>query len=303
MSNIRGTGIAAVQWIHGAGLHIRVYHQHTDGGVYETALDPNPGQGWHSTKKIFQARLRSPLAAVAFQTSGNAPQIRVYYLDDHNVIQEYAFNNGWAKGSTLPSSNVYPISSLAAVSWSDDPHIRVYYQQADNNIQEIAFDKGWHNGSTLSAGFPGTAITATTLGDGASSLRVYYQEPDLKLHESAWGGGWHDRTLDTISSPAGGIAAIGWTQSNGHHLRVYSQSQQDQITELSYNGTTNWVYPPFTPLSGLLPSDGALAAIVWLESGSVQIRVYGQTFGGRNITELVYDGPGRKGWYSQVLGF
>ncbi|KZT35611.1 fucose-specific lectin [Sistotremastrum suecicum HHB10207 ss-3] len=300
MSNIKGTGLAAIQWENN-GLHLRVYHQHTDGFVYESALDDNVGGGWHSTQKLFQARLRSPLSAIVWNTSAGSPQIRVYYLDDQGAVQEYVYSGGWSKGASLPASNVSPITGLAAVRWSDEPQIRVYYQQKDNVIHEVVWSHGWSAGATLSAAFSGTAIAATTYSD-SSTIRVYYQQADYKLHEAAWISGWKFRTLDDVTSPAGGIAAVGWLEG-GHAptLRVYSQSQRDTIQELSYDDPSGWVYPTRVLDPNVAPSDGSIAAVHWL-NGPNQIRVYVQA-SGRNITELVWDGPSGRGWYSQVLNF
>jgi len=308
MSNIIPTGISAIQWTNN-GVHIRVYFQHTDGWVYEAAYD-DP-RGWTpqaETVKLFQAKQRTPLAAVVWDTqASHPPQIRVYYIDDQNAIREHVYSGGWENGATLPSSNVSPISNLGATSWTDDPEIRVYYQQGDNTIQEIVWSGNWGVGHHFSEiAIPGSAIGATVL-DAAPTLRVYYQAYDLSLHEQAWGGSWSDRKLNVTPVPQGGIAPVGWFDTNNDaHIRIYLPlftGVADDIKELSYNGDSDWVYPPGNPTQTAIRNNSPISAIQWnRDLRSVQLRVYTQASTGDKIQELVYDGN-TAGWSAQTLPF
>lgn len=304
MSTIVPTGVSSIHWTN-SGEHIRVYFQHTDGWVYEAAYDEP--RGWTTpsqTVRLFQAKQRTPIASIVWDTqASHPPQIRVYYIDDKNAIREHVYSNGWSNGATLPASNISPISNLAATSWTDQPQIRVYYQRVDNTIQEVVWSGGWSVGAHFSQqAIPGSGLGATVL-DAAPTLRVYYQAEDLYLHEQAWSGSWSDRQLDVRVVPQGGIAPVGWfDQGNNSHIRVYLpifNGVQDDVNELSYNHETNWVYPPSNPTQTAVRNNSPIAAIQW-NKGPVQIRVYTQAINQEKITEMVWNGSA---WSAQVLPF
>jgi hypothetical protein len=279
-------------------LHLRVYYQQTDGYVYEGAWDQ--GHGWNSgNTRLFHAKIGTPLAAIVFAVS--QPQIRVYYLDNANNIQEYVYSHGWSKGSTLPSTSVFPNTSLAAVTWGNGPQIRIYYQRQDASIQEIVFSSGWslvHHFSNTT-GYLGSGLAAVLINN-SPSLRVYYQAKNFALHELAWTGSWSERALNVSLPPRAGIAAVAWLDgSNKPHIRVYFPDSSGHVLELNYNASTGWITPPSRPTNVITRVRAPIAAVEW-GSGPVNLRVYFQSTSSNNLTEMVYNGSS---WSYHTLGF
>ncbi|TFK60782.1 fucose-specific lectin [Pluteus cervinus] len=298
-TNLVDPGVAAVTW-QNDGLHIRVYFQKDDGGVYEGAWDQ--GNGWSSSNtKLVQAKSGTPLAAITFDPT----QIRVYYIDESNVLQEYVYNNGWSKGSTLPSPNISPTTSLSAVTWgpSSSEQVRVYYQKQDNTVQEVVYSSGWSLGNSFGdQANPGTglgAILATDINN-TPSLRVYWQAKDLTLNEYNWSGSWSNRNLNWSPAPSSGIAAASWTDSSGNpFVRVYYENSAGTIEEVGYNSPSGWVVGPGAPTSTVVGSQTPISAIVWVNGGDIEIRVYVQNNSSDTHTEFAYSGS----WTSSNLGF
>ncbi|TFK71245.1 hypothetical protein BDN72DRAFT_467893 [Pluteus cervinus] len=297
--------IAAITW-HNDGLHVRVYFQKDDGFVYEAAWDK--GIGWNSgDKKLFQAKIGTPLAAIVFVPT--EPKIRVYYLDTSYMLQEYVFSSGWGwkKGATLPSPDLTPITSLAAVTWRQPPNqqIRVYYQKQNSTIQEVVYSSGWSVGFSFNDhAYPGTSLSAAIIKENVinynPSFRVYWQEHKLSLNEYAWSGSWSNRDLHFSPTPSSGISAVAWLDGSGHaHIRIYLGNAAGNVQQLAYDDPNGWVIPPFIPVNVTVASFKApVGAIAWQDEG-IEVRIYVQSTSSNNITELVHS----KGWSFRILNF
>jgi len=298
VQNLTPPAVAAIQWQNN-GLHIRVYYQRVDGFIYEAAWDQN--SGWNAgNTKLVQAKIGTPISAIVFAVT--QPQIRLYYLDNANVVQEFVFSSGWSKGATLPSTSVSPITSLAAVTWGSGPEIRVYYQRQDSSIQEIAFSSGWSLGNQFknTAGYPGTSLSAV-LSNGNPSIRVYYQAQDLTLHELNWSGGWSEGVIKVSPPPAAGMVAVSWLDASGNNpsIRIYFADNSGDVQELSYNTSTGWVTPPAIPTSVATSFRIPIGAIAW-GNGPVNIRVYFQSSSQNQLTEMAWGGSS---WSFGTMGF
>ncbi|KDQ32502.1 hypothetical protein PLEOSDRAFT_153813 [Pleurotus ostreatus PC15] len=151
---IEGTAIASVGWGDTAS-DIRNYVQDDNGHICEYST----GSGWGAIRLGVRAKLHSPLAAVTWVDS-EGRQIRIYYLDDENIIREYFFTTtkGWYDNPLIGSISTRPVkaapysrlSSTASKYW-----IRVYYQPSGlDAIEELCCDfgdsRGWYNGARLS---------------------------------------------------------------------------------------------------------------------------------------------------------
>jgi hypothetical protein len=283
------------------GVHIRVYFQRVDGFIYEAAWDD--ATGWNSgNAKLFQAKTGTPLTAIIFAV--NEPQIRLYYLDNTNTIQEFAFTGtSWVKGATLPGAAASARTSLAAVTWDSAPDIRLYYQLQDNTIQELAFTSntwvvGGHFASTQT--FPGSALTATLINP-SPSFRVYYQATDISLHELSWTGEWSDGRLDVFPPAQAPLSAVSWLDSSETEafIRIYFPDSAGDFQELSFNSPSGWVIPPAVPINGLTGFTTPLSAVEW-GSGPVNIRVFSLATNENNFSQLAWN---TSAWNLGGLGF
>ncbi|TFK71244.1 hypothetical protein BDN72DRAFT_837818 [Pluteus cervinus] len=305
---VAALGVAAVNWpsnVLTIPSTVRLYTQKDDGFVYEATGDQS-GNWDSNTTKLFQAKVGTPLAAIAPAPS----QIHLYSLDTSNMLQEYVYNNGWSKGATLQPTDLTPITSLAAVTWTEptSQQIRVYYQKSDNTIQELMYSSstGWGTGHSFGDhAYPGTsfsgAIFKENVIDNYPSFRVYWQDTSLGLNEYAWcGSGWSNRDLQYNVAPNSGISAVAWLDGSGNSsIRVYFEDTASNfVQEVSYNGASGWVIPPGTPTNTTASLRAPISAVVWTDGG-IQIRVYVQSTSNNNITELVNSG----GWSAHSLGF
>ncbi|TFK68948.1 hypothetical protein BDN72DRAFT_841139 [Pluteus cervinus] len=296
-----GAGVAAVSWPSN-GQQVRLYIQKDDGFVYEAASDQN-GYWNPNMTQLFRAKAGTPLAAVVPAPS----QVHLYYLDTSNILQEYIYNNSWTKGATpLPSTNIAPITSLAATTWTDSSsvlNIRLYYQKQDNTIQELAYStgSGWSSGySFTDQAYPGAGLGAfATYFDEALSTGVYWQGNDLNVHEYIYASSWSTNLFKWSATPSSGITAIGWqdTSSDGPQVRVYYENTDRSVEEVSYSYSSGWTMK--VPLNTLVDIPAPISATVWVSGGDVEARIYVKNNSSNIHIEITYSG----GWTSKVLSF
>ncbi|TFK62375.1 hypothetical protein BDN72DRAFT_862886 [Pluteus cervinus] len=302
-----GAGVAAVNWYN--GQQIRLYIQKDDGFVYEATGDQSGNWNPNPTK-LLQAKAGTPLAAVT-----RAPSlIHLYFLDISNVLQEYIYNSGWAKGITpLPSANIAPNTSLAATAWTDSSsdQIRLYYQKQDNTIQELAWSTSsasWSSGSSFTdQAYPGTSIGAVALWYlGNLNMSVYWQANDLTLNEYMYPG-WTRNTLQRSAAPLSGIAAITWTDWFIHnfHVRVYHENAAGIIVQDVYDS------PPLAGgwsnastainLNTLVDVPTPISTTAWANYSDIIIRGYVKNSSNNVHIEFAFSGSGD--WTSKELSF
>lgn len=132
------TGIAAVN----STSHLRVYYQDTYGSIRESLYESDWAEG-NGKNAIGKAKLGSPVAA----TSNELNNIRVYTLNDSNILQEFAYDSGsgWYNGGLGSAKfQLAPYSRIAAVflAGTNDLQLRIYGQKHDNTIQEYMWEGG-----------------------------------------------------------------------------------------------------------------------------------------------------------------
>jgi hypothetical protein len=120
-------------------------------------------------------------------------QIRVFYLSQDNLIQEYAYSKGLWYNGKLSSTNfqAYSQSKLAATFFESKNQIRLYYQLSNSTIQELSYAIG---GTTKEwVNLPSEFLPKAKLGSGLAAinflqeqLRLYYQNEDYMIAEMAW---------------------------------------------------------------------------------------------------------------------
>jgi hypothetical protein len=231
--------------------------------------------------------LGSKLAVITFE----GPQLRLYFQTNAWLMQEYSYTgDSWVWGDPLPEA--YTGSSVAAVTWEGDvQHMRLYFQTPDGAIQEYSNDgEGWGPGETLPVADAGSAIAAITWrDDNGVHLRVYYELQGL-VQESCYDGfdenGWNANGAIPVLANGSDIAAIGWQDASGVHLRLYIEVE-GSIQEYCYDGN-GWTTGAILP--GTADVGTGIGAVVWQDSSGVHFRVYFASNG--TIQEACYDGNG-----------
>lgn len=252
-------------------VHLRVYFQDSEDYIRESQ-----GGFWTGgtiNNRLFQAKPNTPLAAISW---GCEPRIRIYYVDNKNILQEHSWDgSSWYTGS-LGRSNIKVDhrSKLAACTWSATPCVRLYCQLPGSlAINEVCWDgNGWKMGTTLPNAQLGSSFAAVQFQKMGTQLRVYYQTRDNTIHEHCWDGSWlAGHTFG--KGPAGtAIGAIAW--SGGLQIRVcYEQPNGNGgIIQQDYKPIDGWNrYEPMT-ITSTLPNT-CLSLCCW---GDIQIRYYYQ---------------------------
>jgi len=291
MSPITGTGISIVTdrlW------SLRVFYQLQSGNVGESKhLDGV----WTNDSLTVQPADGSPFASVTYDSG---KQIRLYYLDTSDILQEYCFTagKGWFQGeiSQLKVKCV-PTAGLAAVEYGDDKggvHLRVYYQEAGTDIiAEAANDGYWHAGQLRLAGaIGGTQLAAVAYYfQSQQQIRVYYQAKDLNVREHGHNdGGWF--TGGFVSGKATALTPIAALAFSNVQLQVYFRDSTGHVVFVKNTGSWG---SPFT-IEAVGP--GHKFAVLQWESGK-RLRFYYQEFSGP-VRELCSDDSGSS-WFPGSL--
>ncbi|KAF8453960.1 fungal fucose-specific lectin-domain-containing protein [Terfezia claveryi] len=168
----------------------RVYFQDSEDYIRESH---GSWTGGTINNRLFHAKPNT-LAAISW---GSEPRIRIYYVDNKNILQEHSWDGSswytgalgrsnirvdyrsklaactWSAitcGTTLPNAQLG--SSLAAIQFQK--MVRIFYRTRDNTIHEHCWDGSWLAGHTLGNG--GTAIGA--IAWSYDQIRVCYEQPN-----------------------------------------------------------------------------------------------------------------------------
>jgi hypothetical protein len=179
------------------------------------------------------------LAATGWLDGRGVPQVRLYYLDVNQVIQEHAWDGErWHSGATLPAGVTG--SALAAVSWAvpgDQHQIRVYFVDQNNGIQEYGwFGDRWGAGTKLPATIHGNGLAATAFpgNPGHIHIRVYFLAKNNNVQEYGWNDGWKAGALLGTAAQRSGLAAIGWLDGTEARIRVYYEDVDHTLREKAF---------------------------------------------------------------------
>ncbi|KAK0438157.1 fungal fucose-specific lectin-domain-containing protein [Desarmillaria tabescens] len=248
--------------------------------------------GGPSKDPLFNAVLFTPLAAINFN---DGKEIRVYYLDEQYVLQEYCYSadqGKWFPGE-LGNMKIQAATntSIAAMQYGDDRggvYIRVYCQELGSGaIKEFCNNGYWFRGATLPVALSGSSLAAVVYSWNGLQLRVYYQTDDLSIKEHCINdksGEWFPGKLDFGKAPGCvPISAIGYGTSNGGaELHVYWRNLDNEI--VGTKNTGSWG-PVNTVVGGLKPGT-QFAAAQW--SNGKNLRLYYQT-ADDSVLEMVND--------------
>ncbi|KAL1679136.1 fungal fucose-specific lectin-domain-containing protein [Schizophyllum commune] len=272
----------------------RVYYQNPPGGVLESVHIDGQWTGGIDQPSLWDAAPFTPLAAINWDR-GN--QVRVYYLNTENKLQEYCYDNGnWFQGG-LNGMDIQAAfnTSIAAFQYENDTglHIRVYCQEdGSNEIQEFCNDGRWFRGATLPSALSGTSIAAIPFEFNGLQFRVYYQTDDLYIREQVLNNdGWSSG--DFRAGPAPGRTPIGalFGSWRGVVLDVYWMNTDSEIVRATnidgwWNNST---------VVGPLERGAKFAPAQW--DGGRYVRVYYQS-ADNSVLEICNDND--EGWYSGV---
>ncbi|KAK0184055.1 fungal fucose-specific lectin-domain-containing protein [Armillaria mellea] len=274
--------------------NIHVFYQQPDGGILQSEHLDGLWGGGLSKDPIFNAVLFTPLAAINFN-SGKEASIRVYYLDEQYILQEYCYSAD--KGRWFPGElgdmkiQAATNTSIAAIQYGDDQggvHIRVYCQElASGAIKELCNDGYWFRGATLPDALRGSSIAAVAYLWSGLQLRVYYQTNDLSIKEHCLNdnSGWFPGKSDFGKTPGYvPISALGYgTSDGGAELHVYWRNLENQIVGTKNTGS----WGPVNKVVGGLKPGTQFAAAQW--SNGKNLRLYYQT-ADDSVLEMVNDG-------------
>jgi len=262
---------------------IQVFFQQYNGQLAETATED--GTNFKRTKDHLPAphkpKTFTPLASISYE---NGKEIRVYYLNTEDEVQELAYTGGkWMAGELNKLKQVAAsYSRLAVVHFKNQ--FRVYFQRAsDNKILELIRDgtQAWKLGPSLREAIPGSSLTAVYAPDGR--IRVFFQATDFTTHEVVstdnWKNSFEIRPANTAAQSA--LAIINISDSKDD-LRLYSQSSNDNALVEYAGGTDPASWSRQRELGVVLPVT-KIAAVTW---GHVKaIRVYALGQDGKSIVE------------------
>ncbi|KAI0600931.1 kinase-like domain-containing protein [Biscogniauxia sp. FL1348] len=286
------TSIASVAW---SGEQ-RLYVQGPDGNIRE-AIRRQHDSTWGARKfqdTFATGKLCTPIVATAWQqTSGyRQPEIRVYFLNKRNCIQEKAWDplSGWSDGPL----NTYKIrtaatSELAVTSWGDG-NIILCYQHEDTSIRMLhgwARKSLWRCGTTIQdAAAPSPLEVVNFEHLGHHGVRLYYKRDDSCLREVCWDdvedearekSGHYLGGYRKTAAPGACISAIAFKHAD-LEMFVYSSTGED-ICENRYTG--GWL--PWDSKLGVKPNRSISAAR--LGPGSVSVYFVQ----GNRLGEIVHD--------------
>ncbi|KAK2756738.1 hypothetical protein FQN54_005184 [Arachnomyces sp. PD_36] len=237
-SILPGTSIVAITWQD----NYRVYFQDKLGGIREGRYSDGEWAGGDSDSVLFTAKLYTPLAIITWDSG---KQIRMYYLNEKNWLQEFSFTAGvgWYHGRlTELRIQVAHFSRIAAVWLADGPKMRVYIQgkrPSSNAIEEYAYNhsrfQAWAKENTLAVALRGSSIAAIRWGESITNISVFYQDSLLRVREYRVGDGgrsvWYDGNFGPIVAPPNTpITAIESTLQ----ARTLWQDSSGDISELRY---------------------------------------------------------------------
>ncbi|TFK65394.1 fucose-specific lectin [Pluteus cervinus] len=233
------TGLAATCWK--GGNEIRIYYIDINGTMVERAYSGGGAGAWYNggmTGRFLPAPY-SKLAAFNFESKRDR-EIRIFYQDLNNKIQEATFKKGqWSVGThTLPVA--LPGTNIAATGGAEK--MWVYAQMPDLSIKESCYQGGWRvGGFTSNRSYAAGAPMAVVVRDNYH-IRVFTTDDTKSICLTQWNGRWDGSfAIGSSARMYTGLAAISIAGGGfpGNSLRLYFQSVEAEVTELAtYDGNT-----------------------------------------------------------------
>ncbi|KAJ7107407.1 fungal fucose-specific lectin-domain-containing protein [Mycena epipterygia] len=173
----RNTSIAAFQYEHSNGQHIRVYCQ--EEGSNEIKELCNDGH-WFRGETLPSALSGTSIAAVAYEFEGL--QFRVYYQAEDFSIREHCMSNGkWFRGDF--NGGKAPGGTQIGALYGDHVVLDVYWINTDSEIIRCVLIGGiWRTSKVVGLLARGVRF-APAQWEGGNYIRVYYQSADNSVWE------------------------------------------------------------------------------------------------------------------------
>lgn len=166
----------------------------------------------------------------------------------------------------FPATDILQNSSISGFQFDNGDSYRVFYQGKNGALHAMDTNNGnsgnnWVGGDKKIVLAPGVAVPGTPLAsvyyldeDGLNS-RTYYLGLNYQIRrvgvtpggitDELVGSGFHAARYSTLG-------AIAWIENGKPQIRVYYQSADDKIKEISWNGSDYVISNtlPITPLKG-----------------------------------------------------
>ncbi|KAF8459737.1 fucose-specific lectin [Kalaharituber pfeilii] len=218
------------------GREVRVYYLTTDFIIQELCWS---GSGWYAgalNDLNVQTASYSNLAVVHYEE-----KFRVYYQgsSDNNILE--LINDGlkWEHGSRIREAS--PGTQLTAIHTSNDNVLHLIYQDRHFATRYVISRNDWEQDTEIvnARTAPGSSLALINIKASAADFRLYLNEPrQAKYGESANPSGevhaWGVVKTLINNIPLSHLAAVTW--GNVKEIRVYSQTNGDDITEYRWEG-------------------------------------------------------------------
>ncbi|KAK6523537.1 hypothetical protein TWF281_001518 [Arthrobotrys megalospora] len=151
-----GGVLAATMW---DNLEVHLFYSDRSNNLRELCLygayGDRPTHGPLNNFNI-HTNLSNSVSVISFHRD-NAPNMRLYYRDDSEVLQEYVWGayghqkweKGWTFGNTNSGRSSSEVKFINLAPWHrNSPSIRGYYEDADGYFVELRWEEGgWGAGS------------------------------------------------------------------------------------------------------------------------------------------------------------
>ncbi|KAI9671606.1 MAG: hypothetical protein M1829_004611 [Trizodia sp. TS-e1964] len=149
--------------------------------------------------------------------------------------------------TSFPATDILPNSSISGFQFDNGESYRVFYQGNNGAIHAMYTNGGnnWVGGDKQIMVAPGLALAGTPLASApfqdknGFNSRTYYLGLNYQVRvvgvtagritDEVVGAGFH-------AAPYSTLGAIAWTENGSPHIRVYYQSPDDRIQEISWDG-------------------------------------------------------------------
>ncbi|KAJ9603661.1 hypothetical protein H2200_011847 [Cladophialophora chaetospira] len=246
----KGSPLAAASWVDGNFDQIRLYYIDENTELVELAARCQNGNecDWNGEKSLVRegASNTTGLSISQWGNTTTAPfiQLRLYYVDDNNYLQQMNYNGGW-KDPVVPGQSVGENSGLASIADDDTNTVeRLFYSDPNGNFIGLRRNPG-HAFALTDVWFTNTAYKPTLYNlatclypstDLSESYLTVKQIVEDGSVAEAWKvasqGDWAtEASADAIAANwaraddvGGAIACTGWKGANGkaNQLLIYS---------------------------------------------------------------------------------
>ncbi|KAI9836537.1 MAG: hypothetical protein M1837_003286 [Sclerophora amabilis] len=246
---MNGTALASTSFRNSDARYIFTYFQHTSGEIREIAWNDElrSFQGGGDRDVVTQnARNGSGLASFRWQDSDGTDLVRVFYIDQSDLLQAVEKDVSNSESGWIPTNLVdYKTeavkgSPLAVVAtYPDGLSIRLIFRNLKNGPQEVGLhaDTGlWTGLNTFTDAVPDSQFGIWT--DSQDLLHLFYETEDgvqeFSSPVDSSTGSWSKGPTWTDIKPGSAIAITGDSASEPDIRSLYFQAPTGNITELRH---------------------------------------------------------------------